>query len=119
MLKYSADDIRNYQREQKQLAREAVEKIVEPVANEILDQIREHIAANVDTQVIYYDIERDHIYYEEGMGSMIELIEMKYEPALTKILEEAGFEVSCFRNKIDWKGRYSVNWYQLTDVNAR
>lgn len=119
MLKYSADDIRKYQREQKQLALEAVEKIVVPVANQILDQIKEQIAANPKIEVIYYDIEKDHIYYEEGMGAMIELIDMKYEPELTKALEEAGFEVSCFRNKTDGKGRYSISWCQLTNVSAR
>jgi hypothetical protein len=111
MLKYSADEIRKYQLEQKKIAKEAVEKIVVPVANKILDQIKERIAANPDIDVIYYDIEKNKIYYEEGMGSMIELIDMKYEPQLTKTLEDAGFEVDCFRNKTDGKGRYSVGWY--------
>lgn len=111
MLKYSSDEIRKYQREQKQLALEAVEKIVVPVANKILDQIKEHIAANPDADVIYYDIEKDKIYYEEGMGSMIELIDMKYESQLTKALEEAGFEVTCTRSKTDGNGKYSVSWF--------
>jgi hypothetical protein len=122
MLKYSADDIRKYQREQKQLALEAVEKIVVPVANKILDQIRDQIAANPDAEVIYYDIEKDNIYYEEGMGATVELIDMKYEPQLTKALESAGFEVSCTRSKTDGKGKYSVWWYprppQTRDLNG-
>ena len=111
MLKYSADEIRNYQKEQKRLAIEAVEKIVVPVANKILDQIKEHIAANPEIEVIYYDIEKDKIFYEEGMGSMIELIDMKYEPQLTKALEESGFEVTCTRSKTDGNGKYSVSWF--------
>lgn len=122
MLKYSADEIRNYQKEQKRLALEAVEKIVVPVANKILDQIRDHITANPDAEVIYYDIEKEKIYYEEGMGAMIELIDMKYEPQLTKSLESAGFEVSCTRSKTDGKGKYSVWWYprppQTRDLNG-
>ena len=105
MLRYTSDEIRKYQLEQKQIALEAAEKIVVPVANLILDQIREQIAANPDIEIIYYDIERDKIFYEEGMGSMIELIDMKYEPQLTKCLEEAGFEVTCTRSK------YSVSWF--------
>ena len=111
MLKYSADEIRKYQQEQKQLAKEAVEKIVGPVANTILDQIRKRIAANPEIEVIYYDIEKDHIYYEEGMGAIIELIDMKYEPELTKLLESAGFEVTCTRSKTDGNGKYSVSWF--------
>lgn len=111
MLKYSADEIRKYQKEQKLLALEAVQKIVIPVANTILDQIKKQIEANPDAEVIYYDIEKEKIYYEEGMGAMIELIDMKYEPQLTKSLEEAGFEVSCTRSKTDGKGKYSVWWY--------
>ena len=111
MLKYSADEIRKYQKEQKLLALEAVQKIVIPVANKILDQIKAQIAANPDAEVIYYDIEKEKIYYEEGMGAMIELIDMKYEQQLTKALEEAGFEVSCTRSKTDGKGKYSVWWY--------
>lgn len=111
MLKYSADEIRKYQKEQKLLALEAVQKIVIPVANKILDQIKAQIAANPDAEVIYYDIEKEKIYYEEGMGAMVELIDMKYEPQLTKSLEEAGFEVSCTRSKTDGKGKYSVWWY--------
>ena len=122
MLKYSADEIRKYQLEQKKIAKEAVEKIVEPVANKILDQIKEHIAANPDAEVIHYDVEKEKIYYEEGMGAMIELIDMKYEPQLTKALEEAGFEVSCTRSNTDGKGKYSVWWYprppQTRDLNG-
>lgn len=111
MLKYSADEIRKYQKEQKLLALEAVEKIVVPVANKILDQIKEHIAANPDAEVIYYDVEKEKIYYEDGMGAMIELIDMKYEPQLTKALESAGFEVTCTRSKTDGNGKYSVSWF--------
>lgn len=111
MLKYSADEIRKYQQEVKQLAKEAVEKIVIPVANTILDQIRDHISSNHDVEVINYDIDGEHIYYEEGMGAMIELIDMKYESELTKTLEGAGFEVKCVRSKTDGKGTYSVSWY--------
>lgn len=111
MLKYTADEIRKYQQEQKQIAKEAVEKIVGPVANTILDQIRKRIAANPEIEVIYYDIEKDHIYYEEGMGAIIELIDMKYEPRLTKLLESAGFEVTCTRSKTDGNGKYSVSWF--------
>lgn len=111
MLKYNADEIRKYQREQKQLARELTEKIVVPVANEILDQIKKHITANLDAEVIHYEIEKDAIYYEDGMGALVKLIEMKYEPDLTKALEAAGFEVSCTRSKTDGKGKYSVFWY--------
>lgn len=111
MLKYTADEIRKYQQEQKQLAKEAVEKIVGPVANTILDQIRKRIAANPEIEVIYYDIEKDHIYYEEGMGALVELIDMKYEPELTKLLESAGFEVTCTRSKTDGNGKYSVSWF--------
>lgn len=111
MLKYSADEIRKYQKEQKQLAIEAVEKIVVPVANTILDHIRKRIEANPDIEVIYYDIEKDKIFYEEGMGAMIQLIDMKYEHELTKALESAGFEVSCTRSKTDGKGKYSVSWF--------
>lgn len=111
MLKYSADEIRKYQQEQKQLAKEAVEKIVVPVANTILDQIRKRIAANPDIEVIYYDIEKNKIFYEEGMGATIELIDMKYEPELTKALESAGFEVTCTRSKTDGNGKYSVSWF--------
>lgn len=111
MLKYSADEIRKYQKEQKQLALEAVEKIVVPVANTILDHIRKRIEANPDIEVIYYDIEKDKIFYEEGMGATIELIDMKYEPQLTKTLESAGFEVTCTRSKTDGNGKYSVSWF--------
>ena len=111
MLKYSADEIRKYQQEVKQLAKEAVEKIVIPVANTILDQIRKHISSNLNAEVIYYEIENNHIYYEEGMGAMVELIDMKYESELTKTLEGAGFEVKCTRSKTDGKGTYSVSWY--------
>ena len=97
--------------EQKQIARERIDKIVEPAANWIVEDIKRHIASNPDLEVVYYDIEMDKIFYEEGMGSQVMLIEMKYEPDLTKLLESEGFEVTCTRSKTDGKGKYSVSWF--------
>ena len=110
MLKYTADEIRKYQMEQKQIAKERVDKIVEPAANWIIDDIRRHLASNPDLDVVYYDIEKDKIFYEEGMGCQVGLIEMKYEPELTKLLESGGFKVTCERSRTDGCGEYVVSW---------